>query len=143
VKPNIEKLGRFVKKRMLELGLTDRDVEKRSRGMVSYGTVNGITNSKHSDIQLASLYGIAMGIGVPKETLFAVAFGEAPEEKQALLASEEQDLVNHFRQLPLTHQTFILQVVKSLQSTLTNSSPTNLEKPEKHISTAYIPKKRR
>jgi hypothetical protein len=112
-KPNLKKLGEFVKKRMQELRLTDRDVADSSKGYASYGTVNGLTGAKNNDIQLGSLYGIALGIGVPKEHLVALAFDEDPYERE-LLTVEEQDLVTRLRRLPFETQTCILEIIRAV-----------------------------
>jgi hypothetical protein len=111
-KPNLEKLGEFVKKRMEELRLTDRDVAELSKGYVSYGTVNGLTGAKNNDIQLGSLYGIAIGIGVPLEHLIALAFDDDPYERD-LLTAEEQDLVARMRRLPIETQSCIRGLVRA------------------------------
>jgi hypothetical protein len=110
---NFKKLGKFVKQRMEELCLKDRDIERKTKKAVSSGTVNRITNVKNNDIEFGSLYGIAIGIKVPVEHLVALLLDLNPQERN-LLSAEEQSLIDNFRRLPFDKQDFILQTVQSL-----------------------------
>src|SRR5262245_14645538 len=98
---------------MDELGLNDRDVERKTKKAVSSGTVNRVTNVKNNDIQLGSLLGIAIGIKVPLEYLVALMLDLDPQSRD-LLSVEEQNLIDNFRLLSFEQRDFILQTVKSL-----------------------------
>jgi len=100
---------------MKQLRLKDRAVSELSKGWVSYGTVNRLRHHKNDDIQLSSLHGLSVGIGVPVEDLVALAFNQEPRER-ALLTEEEQDLIASFRQLPYETQDLILQSLKKLSA---------------------------
>lgn len=109
----MEKLAEFIRRRMDELRVTDRDVADASKGYVTYGTVNGTANAKNNDLRLSTIYGIALGLQVPKEHLIAIAFEDDPSERN-LLSKTEQVLIYYFRRLPFETQAFFLQSMQSL-----------------------------
>lgn len=118
---------------MEKLRLSDRDVAELSKGFVSYGTVNGVANCKNNDVQLASLYGIALGIEVPIEYLIAITFDDDPYERD-LLTAEEQDLVARMRRLPFETQACIQGLVRAAHAQETKATESG-----DHISLRQTP----
>jgi hypothetical protein len=95
---------------MKELRLKDRDVADRSKGLVTYGTVNNIVNGKNEDVQLGSLYGIALGIEVPLEHLIAITLDYDPNARE-LMTPEEQDLVVRLRHVPFEMRACLEEII--------------------------------
>ncbi len=56
--------------------------------------------------------GLARGLGVPEEEVFAVARGKSLEEPSA----REQKLLAYFRELPRERQEDFMRIVKTLHS---------------------------
>ena len=80
VTDNINKLQDYVRRLISEKRLNYREVARRSRGLISYGTVYDIINGRNMNPSLAALRGLAKGLGVSEEELFAAAMGKSLEK---------------------------------------------------------------
>ena len=80
VADNINKLQDYVRRLISEKRLNYREVARRSRGLISYGTVYDIINGRNMNPSLLALRGLAKGLGVTEEELFASATGKTLEK---------------------------------------------------------------
>lgn len=78
-------LSEFVRDVMKTKNLSFRDVERKSNGTISYGTVAAIKNKISSDVKNETLVALAKGLGVPEEQIFNVARGLPPVNDDAFL----------------------------------------------------------
>ena len=74
------KLQDYVRRLISEKDLNYRQVARRSRGLISHGTVYDIINGRNVNPSLSSLRGLAKGLGVTEEELFASAIGKTLEK---------------------------------------------------------------
>jgi transcriptional regulator with XRE-family HTH domain len=70
-----EKLADYLRRVIRDKDLSYRKVAQRSGGRVSHATISDIINGRQKDIKTETLIGIAKGLGVPEEEIFAVARG--------------------------------------------------------------------
>ena len=80
VADNINKLQDYVRRLISEKDLNYRQVARRSRGLISHGTVYDIISGRNLNPTLAALRGLAKGLGVTEEELFASATGKTLEK---------------------------------------------------------------
>ena len=59
-----------------EKNLNYRKVAWRSRGLISHGTVYDIISGRNLNPSLSSLRGLAKGLGITEEEMFAAATGK-------------------------------------------------------------------
>jgi transcriptional regulator with XRE-family HTH domain len=83
VTDNINKLQDYVRRLISEKDLNYRQVARHSRGLISHGTVYDIISGRNLNPSLSSLRGLAKGLGVTEEELFACAAGK-PLEKDTI-----------------------------------------------------------
>ena len=69
------KLSDYIRSVMAEKSLSLSDVQKRSRGKISFGYVNDLVNEKSLNPTVAKLQALALGLGVSEETIFRIARG--------------------------------------------------------------------
>lgn len=77
---NINNLRDYVRRVISEKDLNYRQVARRSRGLISRSTVYDIISSRNLNPTLTALRGLAKGLGVTEEELFASAMGKTLEE---------------------------------------------------------------
>lgn len=77
------KLQDYVRRLVSEKDLNYRQVARRSRGLISHGTVYDIISGRNTNPSLSALRGLARGLGVTEEELFASATGK-PLEKDTI-----------------------------------------------------------
>ena len=77
---NINKLQDYVRRLVNEKRLNYREVARRSRGAISHGTVYDVINGRNLNPSLSALRGLAKGLGVSEEELFAAATGKTLEK---------------------------------------------------------------
>jgi transcriptional regulator with XRE-family HTH domain len=75
-----ETLADYVRRVINEKGLSYRRVAEMSGGQISHVTVGEIINGNRTDIKTDTLLGLAKGLGVPAEEIFAVARGKSPAD---------------------------------------------------------------
>jgi transcriptional regulator with XRE-family HTH domain len=80
VADNIYKLQDYVRNLINEKRLNYREVARRSRGMITYGTVYDVINGRNTNPSLLALRGLAKGLGVSEEEIFAAAVGKTLEK---------------------------------------------------------------
>lgn len=80
VSAQLQALSEFVRVVMNEKGLNYRQVAERSGGLVSHTTVFDVVNLRSKDVKGRTLRGLAKGLGVTEEELFAVAQGKSPAD---------------------------------------------------------------
>jgi transcriptional regulator with XRE-family HTH domain len=73
----------YVRRLISEKDLNYRQVARRSRGLISHGTVYDIISGRNLNPSLSSLRGLARGLGVTEMELFAGAMGK-PVEKNTI-----------------------------------------------------------
>ena len=85
----------------------------RSRGLISHGTVYDIISGHNLNPSLSSLRGLAKGLGVTEEELFAGATGK-PLEKNTI--DERLALIGlKFRELPDTQRIDAEALLRALE----------------------------
>jgi transcriptional regulator with XRE-family HTH domain len=101
----LESLADFVKRIRREKDLSTTDVELRSRRGGAKGISNGyisqIENNYIQNVSPEKLKALAIGLGEPEETIFAVARGTNPDEKKFADARFE-NMALKFSGLPAT-----------------------------------------
>ena len=76
VADNINNLQDYVRNIIQKKELNYRQVARRSRGMISHSTVYDIINGRNRNPSLSALRGLAKGLGVTEEEVFASATGK-------------------------------------------------------------------
>jgi len=71
-----EKLADYVRRIISEKGLNYREVARRSGDTISHSIVFDIVSGRSKDVKTSTLIGLAKGLGVTEDELFAVARGE-------------------------------------------------------------------
>lgn len=71
-------LARFVRQKMDDLNLSTYDVERRSGGAITHGSVWNILNQRVKDVKSGTLSALAKGLGISEEELFDVYRGKQP-----------------------------------------------------------------
>jgi transcriptional regulator with XRE-family HTH domain len=80
VSETVNKLQDFVRRMVDEKNLNYREVARRSRGLISHSTVYDIINGRNTNPSITALQGLARGLGVTEEEVFAIARGKEPDE---------------------------------------------------------------
>ncbi len=99
---NINKLQDYVRRLISEKDLNYRQVARRSRGLISHSTVYDVINGRNTNPSLAALRGLAKGLGVTEEEMFASATGKTLEKdtidaRLALIGLKFRDLTDEQR----------------------------------------------
>jgi len=76
---DLQGLAAYVSEQMQRQNLSLHDVAKRSGGRISHATVGNILNVTSKEVKSSTLAGLAKGLGVPEDEIFAVARGKANE----------------------------------------------------------------
>ena len=92
-----DSLSEFVRRILVEKGLSTYDVQKASGNRVSAATVTKIMNGDIRSSSIETLSGLAKGLGIPEDQLFRVARGlpaDIPNDRREVLAEafDGQDL---------------------------------------------------
>ena len=66
---------------MAAKGLSYRDIEEKSNGRISYGYVNSLVKGINKNPSVEKINALAVGLGVPENTLIRVARGIPLEER--------------------------------------------------------------
>jgi transcriptional regulator with XRE-family HTH domain len=102
VADNINKLQDYVRRLISEKDLNYRQVARRSRGLISHSTVYDIISGRNLNPSLSSLRGLAKGLGITEEEMFAAATGKTLEkdtidERLALIGLKFRELTDEQR----------------------------------------------
>jgi transcriptional regulator with XRE-family HTH domain len=98
VKTEQESLADYVRRVIRDKDLSYRKVAAQSGGKISHATVSDIINGNQRDLKTETLIGLARGLGVSEEELFAVARGKSLDDsakvdaEMALFASRVKKL---------------------------------------------------
>jgi transcriptional regulator with XRE-family HTH domain len=71
-----EALAAYVRQKMDEKNLSTYEVERRSGGDITHGSVWNILNQRVADVKAGTLRALAKGLGVSEDEIFAVARGK-------------------------------------------------------------------
>lgn len=136
-------LADFVRSTMEKKGLTARAVEVNSSGAITHSYINKIKNGDSRNPSPAKLQGLAAGLGIPEETVFAITRGKVPN-RQAVLRERFEVLTKKLDALPRAqkeHINLLIETVEREVDRLTEGNRTNLKmEPEaeakfiKHVS---------
>lgn len=107
------KLSEYVRSIVAEKNLSLSDVQKRSRGAISFGYVNDLINEKSINPSIRKLQALALGLGVSEEDLFRVARGLPIEKTDNPV---EVALVEKFKRLPPAKQEEVLMMLDFFDS---------------------------
>ncbi len=91
-----ESLADYVRRVIAEKGLNYREVARRAEGVISHSTVFDVINERNKNVSARTLKGLATGLGITEDEIFAVARGISLSEPSL----EEQHLLSCFRSLP-------------------------------------------
>jgi transcriptional regulator with XRE-family HTH domain len=97
VSAQLETLSEYVRAVMNEKGLNYRQVAERSGDLISHTTVFDVVNLRSKDVKAKTLRGLAKGLGVSEEEVFAVVRGKTTSGD---LAFDELRLLELYRMLP-------------------------------------------
>lgn len=75
-----ETLADYVRRVVRDKNLSYRQVAQLSNDAISHATVSDIINGRINNPSTSTLVGLAKGLGVPVEEVFAVARGKSPTE---------------------------------------------------------------
>ncbi|HEY0100855.1 MAG TPA: helix-turn-helix transcriptional regulator [Pyrinomonadaceae bacterium] len=109
-----ETLGDFVRRVANEKGLSQREVARRSGGLISHVTVGDIINKNRGDVKTETLRGLAKGLGVTEEEVFAVARGKKPEDDPDFLKSRLGLLSLKFDKIPIDKRVNVEALIELL-----------------------------
>jgi transcriptional regulator with XRE-family HTH domain len=107
------KLSDYVRDVVNRKGFSSIDVQKRSKGQISFGYVNDIINEKTMNPSVKKLQALALGLGVPEDELFRVARG-LPIEPAA--NPVEAELIEKFNRLPDARRHEVLRLLDFFDS---------------------------
>jgi len=79
-----ESLADYLRRVIRDKDLSYRKVAQRSGGRVSHATISDIINGRQKDVKTETLRGLAQGLDVPEEEIFAVARGAPVEYENPL-----------------------------------------------------------
>ncbi|MEK6302861.1 MAG: helix-turn-helix domain-containing protein [Acidobacteriota bacterium] len=79
-KKDLPRFSEFVRRVLKLKGLTQKDVQRISRGRITDGYIASITVGRATNLSVAKIKALADGLGVDVDTLFQVACG-VPEDK--------------------------------------------------------------
>lgn len=106
------KLSDYIRSVMAEKSLSLSDVQKRSRGKISFGYVNDLVNEKSLNPTVAKLQALALGLGVPEETIFRIARGLPIEPEENATHAQ---LIETFKRLSPNRQNDALKMIELLE----------------------------
>jgi transcriptional regulator with XRE-family HTH domain len=106
-----ETLSDYLRRIIRDKDLSYRKVAQRSGGRVSHATISDIINGRQKDIKTETLIGIARGLGVLEEELFAIARGKSVSGDLQL---NELRLLEYFRSLSEESQEDVLTYLEML-----------------------------
>jgi len=136
------RLAEFVQQIASEKELSYRDIEARSGNLISHSTVSLIMNKKLKNITTYVLTGLAKGLGVSDEEVFAVAFGQI--KTRPAIETENTELTSLFRAINELPQEDILEmkpIWKMLQAEVERRKSTHKKK-TLHLPAAKIRKEK-
>lgn len=70
------KISDFVRETIRDKGLSYRKVAANSGGLITHSTVSDVINERVSNLSSKTIEGLAKGLGVPEEKIFAFVRGE-------------------------------------------------------------------
>ena len=111
VKTLQEQLADYVRRVIAEKELNYREVARRSGGLISHSTVYDIINERNKNVSTKTLQGLAKGLGVSEDELFAVARGKS---ESGDLQLNEMRLLEYFRQLSPDNQDALLMYAEMM-----------------------------
>lgn len=106
-----ETLSDYLRRVIRDKDLSYRKVAQRSGGRVSHATISDIINGRQRDIKTETLIGIAKGLGVSEEEMFAIARGKSVSGDLQL---NELRLLEYFRSLSEESQEDVLTYLEML-----------------------------
>lgn len=92
-----ESLSDYVRRVANEKSLSHREIARRSGDLISHVTVGDIINNNRGDVKVETIKGLAKGLGVSEEEIFAVVRGKTTSGE---LAFDELRLLEVYRMLP-------------------------------------------
>lgn len=92
---NINALQEYVRRIVTEKESNYRKVARNLRGLISHSTVSDVINGRNTNPSPRVLRGLAKGLGVTEEEIFAVVRGKVPDEKTVI----EEGLYRNLRRL--------------------------------------------
>ena len=119
-----EKISDYVRRVIRDKGLSYRQVAQNSGGAISHATVSDIINERNRNLSTATLVGIAKGLGVPEEEIFAVARGKALDTEEAF-TGEFALLFKGFHDLSPEDQAEMRAMVRMLATEVERRRPRN------------------
>jgi transcriptional regulator with XRE-family HTH domain len=107
-----EDFADFIRRVRTEARLSTRDVAKASNGLISHGYVSQIENRQvlGQGVSPGRLVGLARGLGVSEDEVFAAARGR----KLAKMAAKHVRLIGFFDRLPDDRQNEALELIEVL-----------------------------
>lgn len=106
-----ESLADYVSRIRREKNLSRVDVERKSRKQISDAYVSQIEAGDNRNLSIDKLIGLAKGLDVPEDEVFAVVRGKP---LQGDLSVDESRLLDNFRALPPDRQEDALLYLESL-----------------------------
>ena len=108
-----EALATYVRQKMDEKNLSTYEVERRSGGDITHGSVWNILNQRVTDVKARTLRALAKGLGVSEDELFAVARGKSLNGTEAF-DSEISAMFRGLAELSDEDKAELLSTVKML-----------------------------
>lgn len=105
-------LAEYVRQKMNEQNLSTYDVERRSGGQITHGSVWNILNQRVKDVKASTLRALAKGLGITEEQIFAIARGKSTDGNLQL---NESRLIEAFRTLPADKQDDVIAYVEMMR----------------------------
>lgn len=91
-----ESLSDYVRRVANEKNLSHREIARRSGDLISHVTVGDIINNNRGDIKVETIRGLAKGLGVSEEEIFAVVRGKTTSGE---LTFDELRMLELYRKL--------------------------------------------
>lgn len=124
VKTEQESLADYVRRVIRDKDLSYRKVAIQSGGKVSHATVSDIINGNQRDLKTETLRGLAKGLGVSEEEIFAVARGKTLDTEEAF-TGEFAVLFKGFHDLSPEDQAEMRAMVRMLATEVERRRPRN------------------
>ena len=131
-----EKLSAFVRRLILEKGLTHAGVAARSRNLITDGYVRDLISEKTTNPSVAKLKALARGLGVSEDEIFDVARGIDPKMRGQYGDPFLNHLVQKYSELSANSKTALLTVLHMLDREIDERLAQEIvtEKPKKKAS---------
>lgn len=100
-----ETLPDYIRRVISEKNLNYREVARRSGGAITHSAVHDIINGRSKDYKVSTLKGLAKGLEVSEEEIFAVARGKSVDAPRV----RAQKLIEFFEGLPTDKQNDVLE----------------------------------